>query len=265
MNASTEILTPAELQQRAPAIYAEHAAPSRKPTYGFVSTSDILSTLALDGWQPTYVGLKRSQSEARRMYGSHTLRLRHADATFDHVLQGVPEIVLRNGHDGSSAVKLDVGVFRFVCANGLVCASALFGGFRLCHSQYAADKVREGIAGLSQQLPRLHDAIDAMRSKQLDVPAQLRFAEQAATLRWGAVSPVHPAALLERKRLDDITSDVWTIYNVIQEHLLRGGDAGRATTGRRLTTRAIRNVDASYRINRDLWALAENMASAGGM
>jgi hypothetical protein len=48
---------------------------------------------------------------------------------------------------------------------------------------------------------------------------------------------------------------------VIQESLVRGGLAGRNERGRRVTTRAVKAVDADLKINRRLWELAENYAN----
>jgi hypothetical protein len=53
---------------------------------------------------------------------------------------------------------------------------------------------------------------------------------------------------------------VWRTFNVIQENLVRGGVRGVASNGRRQRTRAMTGVDASTRLNRELWTLAEGMA-----
>jgi hypothetical protein len=49
---------------------------------------------------------------------------------------------------------------------------------------------------------------------------------------------------------------------VVQEHLLRGGDKGRAATGRRITTRPVKSVGEDIRLNRALWTLTEKLAEA---
>lgn len=262
---NVEILTASQLAQRAPAIFAANASPTRSERYGFVSTSDVLATLALDGWQPTYVGLKKSRTEAKRAYGSHTIRLRHVDESLMRIGNDTPEIVLRNGHDGSSAIKLDFGVFRFVCANGLVVQSSDFGGFKLFHSQYAADKVRNRLAAMLVNLPRIGESIEAMRAVTLSVSEQTILAESALRLRWEENAPVDAHALITARRDADMVRangarDLWTTFNVIQEHLIRGGDNGRNASGRRMRTRGVKAADASHKLNRELWALAEGMA-----
>jgi len=41
---------------------------------------------------------------------------------------------------------------------------------------------------------------------------------------------------------------------------LRGGDRGRAATGRRTTTRPVKSVGEDLRLNRALWTLTERLA-----
>jgi hypothetical protein len=40
---------------------------------------------------------------------------------------------------------------------------------------------------------------------------------------------------------------------------MRGGQAGRSTTGRRVRTRPVGSIDGSVSLNRALWVLAEEM------
>jgi hypothetical protein len=41
---------------------------------------------------------------------------------------------------------------------------------------------------------------------------------------------------------------------------VKGGVAGRASTGRRLTTRAVGGVNENVKLNRALWTLADGLA-----
>jgi hypothetical protein len=46
----------------------------------------------------------------------------------------VPEIVLVDSHDRSSAYRVFSGVFRLVCENGMIVQSSDFGSFSIRHS-----------------------------------------------------------------------------------------------------------------------------------
>ena len=261
-----ELLTRAQMEQAAPAIFAPQAHSTRSERYGFVPTASVLDTLALDGWRPSAVGLKRTKTERSKLYGSHTLRLRHDSlSTYNETLQGMLELVLRNGHDGSSAIVGDLGVFRAICANGLVAATAKFGAFRIFHGSYAPDKVRGALAGMVAQAPKLIGTVDTWRSVELSRDESGALADSASRLRWGDSVPVDPRALLAPRRTEDTASDLWTTYNRVQENLVQGGLNGRARTGRRMTTRGVGSVAASHRLNQELWALAERMAELKGV
>ena len=73
-------------------------------------------------------------------------------------------------------------------------------------------------------------------------------------------APITEDVLLRPKRFEDQGRDLWATLNVVQEHLTKGGDQGRAATGRRLTTRGIKAISEDQRVNRALWAYAEAVA-----
>jgi len=65
--------------------------------------------------------------------------------------------------------------------------------------------------------------------------------------------------LLVPRRWDDRKSDLWSIFNRVQENLVKGGLTGRTANGRRQRTRPVQGIDQNLRLNRALWMLAEGM------
>ena len=61
------------------------------------------------------------------------------------------------------------------------------------------------------------------------------------------------------RRPIDEGNDLWRVFNVVQENVMRGGIAGRSATGRASCSRAIRAIREDVRINNDLWQLAVAM------
>jgi Domain of unknown function (DUF932) len=59
--------------------------------------------------------------------------------------------------------------------------------------------------------------------------------------------------------VEDVGHSLWLCFQRVQEHLLRGGQRGRSTQGRRLQTRPIGGIDRCVHLNRALWNLAEDM------
>ena len=259
--AKPEVLTAEQLQRKAPAIFAAHAAPNTSSRYAFVPTAEVVAVLGRQGFEPVSAQEKRVRVEAKRGFQSHVIRFRSSgDLKMLSVGDSIFEIVLKTAHDGTSAFDFSAGLFRLLCKNGLVAPAGSFGGFSVKHVGYAARYVIQGIESMLDSLPQLDASVKSMQNVMLEQPEQRLLAESAARLRWGDEAPVNPERLLAPKRRDDVGQDLWKTFNVVQENLVRGGVRGTSSTGRRLHTRAVTGVDAGVRLNRELWALAEGMA-----
>jgi hypothetical protein len=77
-------------------------------------------------------------------------------------------------------------------------------------------------------------------------------------------APIRPDQLLQERRYDDRGDDLWTVYNVAQENILKGGIRGRKRGAdnriRRITTRPVKSIDRDVKLNKALWTLTEKMA-----
>jgi hypothetical protein len=72
-------------------------------------------------------------------------------------------------------------------------------------------------------------------------------------------APITENQILRPKRREDVSGDLWTTFNRVQEHLVKGGLRGRSATGRPTTTREVKGIDQGIKLNRALWILAEEM------
>jgi hypothetical protein len=95
------------------------------------------------------------------------------------------------------------------------------------------------------------------------MPRQEAFATAALELR--DMKSIEPGALLAPLRSEDEpeadgTRDLWRTLNVTQDHLVKGGVQGKASTGRRVITKPIKAVGADPKTKRALWMLASKMA-----
>ena len=88
-------------------------------------------------------------------------------------------------------------------------------------------------------------------------------------MRWDADQPVmkllSAEKLLTPVRYGDAATDLWTTFNVIQEHLICGGDRYMGYTEgmgiRRNRTRPVSGLNEGQKINKALWALAGEFAN----
>ena len=249
-------LTREELMQVVPSVFGEDKHASRSEKYTFIPTITLLENLQREGFEPFFACQSRVRDPGRREHTNHLLRLRKSGQITG---QQVPEIIILNSHGGESSFQLLPGIFRSVCTNSLVCGQS-FGEIRVPHRGDIVGKVIEGAYEVLSVFDRVEEKRDAMQSLRLPPPAQHALAEAALTYRFGEEhQPVTATQILTPRRYEDRQDDLWTIYNRIQESLLKGGMSGRTAQGKRTHTRAINGIDGDVKLNRALWVMAESL------
>ncbi|MEH4990319.1 DUF932 domain-containing protein [Enterobacter asburiae] len=249
-------LTREELMQHVPSVFGEDKHASRSERYSYIPTITLLDNLQREGFQPFFACQSRVRDPERREHTKHLLRLRRAGQING---QHVPEIIILNSHDGASSFQLLPGIFRSVCTNSLVCGQS-FGEIRVPHRGDIVGKVIEGAYEVLDVFDRVEEKREAMQSLQLPAPAQHALANAALQYRFGEEhQPVTTTQILTPRRYEDRQDDLWTIYNRIQESLLKGGLPGRTAQGKRSHTRAVNGINGDIKLNRALWVMAESL------
>ncbi|EBQ2130956.1 DUF945 domain-containing protein [Salmonella enterica] len=252
-------LTHEELMQYTPSVFGEDKHTSRSEKYTYIPTITLLENLRREGFEPFFACQSRVRDPGRRDYTKHMLRLRRAGQITG---QQVPEIIILNSHSGESSFQLLPGMWRQVCANGLVCGQS-FGEIRVPHRGDIAGKVIEGAYEVLGVFDRVEEKREAMQSLLLPPPAQQAFAKAALNYRFGEEhQPVAATQILTPRRYEDRKDDLWSVFNRIQENLSKGGLPGRTAQGKRTHTRAVNGIDGDIRLNRALWVMAEELQQA---
>ena len=247
-----------QIRTVAPSIFAETPHESRSQRYSYIPTAAVLAELRKEGFQPFMVCQTRVRHEDRRDYTKHMLRLRHArqiDGTEAN------EIILLNSHDGTSSYQMLAGMFRFVCQNGLVCGDT-FADVRVPHKGNVTDHVIEGAYEVLDGFERVQHSRDTMQAITLDDGEAEVFARSALTLKYddsGKAVPITESQILRPRRFDDNRSDLWSVFNRVQENLVKGGLTSRTANGRQRQTRPVQGIDQNVRLNRALWLLADGL------
>jgi hypothetical protein len=261
-----------DLRRCAPSVFADHARPGVSTRYTFVSTEHVVALLSAEGWEPVKATEQRVRLEARVGFQMHEIRFaRRADLEAGpfNVGQARAEMILQNAHDGTRAYRIDAGLYRLVCRNGLVVADADFAHVAIRHVDVSAETFAKAAQSVAESTPRVLEVIAKWQAVQLPQPKRVEFARRAAALRWDATQPVTrllgPEKLLAPVRYGDAANDLWTTFNVLQEHLLRGGDRYMGYTEgmgiRRNTTRPVGGLSEGQKLNKALWALAGEFAN----
>jgi hypothetical protein len=156
------------------------------------------------------------------------------------------------------------GVFRFVCHNGLVCGDTI-GDIRIPHKGDVVGRVIEGAYSVLQNFDRINEQRETMQATILEDGEQKAFARAALALKYNeeneekAPAPITKTQLLMPRRFEDKNADLWSVFNRVQENLIRGGLWSRLTNGLRIRTRAVTSIHQDIKLNRSLWILASEM------
>jgi hypothetical protein len=264
------------VRQYAPSAFATQPHESRSDRYTYIPTVSVIEGMMKAGFQPFSASQSRSRIEGKTEYTKHMIRFRHSDVSQAIAVGDVlPEVILVNSHDGTSAYKLIAGFFRLVCSNGLMVADSTVGSVSVMHKGNIIQDVIEASNGIIEQSGKALTAVGTWGNLQLTSGEQNAFAEAAHTVRFAdsegkVTTPITAAQLLQPRRSDDVGADLWKTFNRVQENVIKGGlharaaatvdQYGRRQRGRLVSTRQVKGIDQDVRLNRALWQLAERMS-----
>ena len=266
-------LTREQIQDLAPSIFAEKPASWVGEDYGFISSVDILKFFEEKGWKVWSATEQRAKIKQDKEIKDpddlntklHVVKMRHQSLDlFKPTKVGDlwPELVFKNSHDGSFSCQIMLGIYRFVCANGLLSRGAKEAdvirikhqGFRQLDTRFFSDK-------MSVASEKTMKSIGMMKDIEMSEDDKLQFANWAIDTRSNSRISVEPEQVLVPQRTEDHGRDLFTTLNVAQEWLIRGGVQGRNQQGKSYKTRPINSITEDIRINQDLWRITEQAAS----
>ena len=234
--------------------------------YQLFSTDQIVERASSLGLVPTAAFYQKARrpnrggDEVRR----HCIRMSRTDDVGK--VHDRPEIVIINSHNGSSALEIQMGIFRIVCSNGLVLKGADYGGAKFYHRKTDMDKILDTLDFMVNHFDRARQSMADFATIDLNDHQRELFAKGArAIYNNHMLTPraIDPLALLVPKRYEDSGHDLWSTFNVVQENMMKGGillhgrDENRKGS-RSAKTRAIREIVTANSLNGDLWEFASN-------
>lgn len=245
-----------DLERLCPAIYSDKPAESVSNKFVHIRTADVVEALYDAGFKASRAQQKKTRSAERMATTRHLLCFRRQSG-FNQLVAGeyIPEVVLVSAHDGTTAYNLFGGMFRVVCANGLIVGSSIY-GISVPHIGEVAKNVVQASLQIAESMGEMESVVERMRTHALAYERAMGFAEHAMDIRYKEERPFKAELLLERRRAGDAHDDLWTTYNVVQENLMKGGQEGRSATGRRSIARGIGRVTKDVIYNQKLWDLA---------
>lgn len=257
-------MTDERLRGVAPSVFADRAYQEMSDRYRFIPTIKVIDGLRKAGIVPVSAFQSRSRIPGKGEYTKHSIRFMIADDLgMKHLNVGDhrPEIQLVNSHDGTASYRLYLGLYRCICSNQMVVYDRSLMDMRVIH-RGNGHLVRSVVAQsrkLAQKAEGVLEVVERWRGIDLDEERQAKFAQEALGL-YGSTIEVDPKRLLQRRRYADGNPDLWTVYNKVQENMIKGGLYGRNSKGKGVHTRAVASVDRNLEINLGLWRLADKFS-----
>lgn len=256
------------IASRFPSVAQSLAHWDRSTKFQPVTTLDVVGGMVSEGFNVHAVQVAglTERGKHRDGYQRHLLRMRR-----DGIVSGseyAPELIIQNANDGSASFSIILGAFRFICENGIITGSS-FGAATVSHR---GDNIQGRVIDASYTVigaaSRLMDKVETWRGITLDRDTQEAFASEAHAIRFPGAdrAPITSQTMLTTRRGEDAGSDLWSVFNRVQENTTRGGFRGRIMGNngrmRNTTMRPINSIAANVSINRQLFDLAERFATA---
>jgi len=258
-NATATLMNHEDLMAMAPAIFATKPDENVSGRYSFLPTTEplrILEDLGWRAWSAQQVKTRKSDPHTAK----HLIRLRHEDMNFSNfgVGDSFPEMLLINAHNGLSSYQLRGGIFRLICSNGMVVSEADFGTIHLRHIGFDPQEVMEASKQVILNSTKISDKIGSWRGQEMNERQMSDFFTDATRLRFDEPKEDLVTAISTPRREHDKKNDLWTVFNVAQENVLRGGFLNQSTRRR---VRPISNITKDIKLNTSLWDLADKYSN----
>ena len=264
-------LSKSELREVCPIAFDKTPTnPDVSKHYVHVNTETIIDDMAKLGWKPVGATM-RNRTKKDTIFSRHMVSFQNEDIFIDGDEKAFPRILLTNSHDGKNAFKFHVGIFRLVCSNGLVVATETFNHFRVRHQGYTFNELRQVVIDAVGGLPEHVTVMNKMVKRILTDEEKHVLAVDSLLTRLG----LDTSDKTERAKIDEYTvdqilapvrdgdkgDDLWRVFNVVQEKMIRGGFESSVTTGKKKyrQVRPITNFVRDMELNQELFQLANAM------
>lgn len=253
-----------QIREAAPAVFG-YPAKHMSDRYGHVQTSELLDFFA----EREFSVVDAQQDNPRRRDPNTVAHLLQLQPNWSlnnapvKVGDGAPRILLRNSHNGRTKLRLNVGFYRFVCANGLVVGNEM-AEMSVSHRANVKSLLDQFLADFNEGASRHLQSIEQWMELEISKRAEQEFARKAAILRFGEEGDkrYETGALLEAHRTEDEGRTLWQVFNRVQENAVARSIQGLNADGRPIHSRPLTGIASRTEFNKQLWALADEVALA---
>lgn len=280
-NLATEFLSMDDVKRLCPAAFkTEPTNPNVSDKYIPANTATVIEDLAKLGWRPTQAKQCRQKKNSSGIRSFHMVAFQNpdvkickpitdADGNTTEVVDSYPRIILTNSHDGFNSFKFMVGLFRLVCSNGLVVCSNEMVNMSIRHVNYDFEALRLVVTNAIEQVPNIVNTMNTMKKTILTDDNKKELAMAVVKIRKELdenqkieIDEKTIMDILMPVRDEDNGDDLWTVFNVCQEKLIKGGFQSTGKNNKSRKQRSITSIKKDIEYNQQLWNLAMNYMPA---
>ena len=236
---------------------ADQAHPKMSARYRTVQTNLIAKKFKDMGFVVDSITQRKTRKPGGAGFGKHMVKLSHPELLKSTEHNDLKlQLIITNSFDGSSTFKMQLGFYRFVCGNGMVVGETLE-AYKHKHTGLILEELDESIERIVAQTNKLSDLITKMKETRLNSAQVIAFETEALKLRSKNLKQIDFTV----RREEDYSEDLYTVYNRVQEDLIRGGVGSTSEKGRVRVLREIKGIDKLREINEQLFDLAVKYAA----
>ena len=243
----------------------EPTNPNVSGKYVQANTMTVINDLAKLGWFPVQAKQCRAKKNSSGIRSFHMIALQNPDIKIVRggEVEAYPQIILTNSHDGYNSFKFMLGIFRIVCSNGLVVCDNQMVNMTIRHINYTFDELRRIVASAIEQVPNIVDTMNKMRTVVLNNDEKKNIAKAMFKIRKGYdendnihVDDNTINDILTPVRSEDNSNDLWTVFNICQEKMIKGGFSANSKNNKVRKQRGITSIKKDMEYNQKLWDVA---------
>ena len=259
-------LTKANIASLAPSVFASKPSGEVSKHYTHIPTERVIDDMELLGWKAVSAQEVKARKNSTRGFQKHLLVFRNDDVVIngDDGDTVFPQILMTNSHDGKNSFQFQAGLYRLICSNGLVIADTQFEAVKMRHMGYTFEDLQIKIKEMVENLPLTVESMNKMKEKEMAEEEILQFAKDAISTRFSEKEmnriQIDLKELVNPVRKEDAGTDLWSVFNVVQEKIITGDFDYRAG-GKARKAREIKNFKQDMLINKKLFNVALEYAS----
>ena len=264
---SAKFMSKEVINNAAPSVFTTIPSDEVSDKYTHIPTEKVIDDMQLLGWGVVEAKEVKARTKATIGFQKHLLVFRNNDV----VINGedgdtvFPQILLTNSHDGKNAFTFTAGLFRLICANGLVIADEKFEDVKMRHMGYTFEDLQIMIKDMVEKLPLTVESMNKMKDTNLEGEQILELAKSLLDIRvkgtGNTFNDVAITNVLESQRKEDVGSGLWEVFNRVQENIINGNFYYNTKSGKQRQARIIKNFKQDLDLNRNMFAKALEYAN----